>query len=270
MIVAADVMPVLINTVSVLVGLCIAVGAMLVIASKVFKVETNPLVDEVASLLPGANCGGCGFAGCAACAEAIVLKGAPINSCPVGGFDVAKLIGAVLGQEAVESEPAYPFVRCQGGNVNCTTLYDYEGVEGCKAALMICDSRKGCTYGCVGLGTCVRACQFGALSMGENGFPVVNKAFCTGCGNCIAACPNGVLTFARDSEKVHVLCRSHDKGKDVKAVCEVGCIGCKKCEKECPAGAIKVGEFLAEIDQEKCTACGACVAICPQKAIELR
>ncbi|AKB80038.1 Electron transport complex protein RnfB [Methanosarcina horonobensis HB-1 = JCM 15518] len=270
MIVASEVMPVLINTVSVLVGLCIAVGAMLVIASKVFKVETNPMVDEVASLLPGANCGGCGFAGCAACAEAIVLKGAPINSCPVGGFDVAKLIGAVMGQEVSETEKSFPFVRCQGGNVNCTTLYDYEGVEGCKAALMLCDSRKGCTYGCLGLGTCVRACQFGALSMGENGFPVVNKALCTSCGNCIAACPNGVLTFAMDSEKVHVLCRSHDKGKDVKAVCEVGCIGCKKCEKECPQGAIKVTEFLAEIDQEKCTGCGACAGVCPQKAIELR
>lgn len=261
---------VLINTVSVLVGLCIAVGVMLVIASKVFKVETNPLVDNVLSLLPGANCGGCGFAGCASCAEAIVLKGAPINSCPVGGYDVAKLIGEVMGQEATESEKEFPFVRCQGGQSHCVTLFDYEGIEGCKAALMICDSRKGCTYGCVGLGTCVRACKFDALSMGEDGFPHVDKSRCTSCGNCIAACPNGVLTFAKDSEKVHVLCRSHDKGKDVKAVCEVGCIGCKKCEKECPAGAIKVTDFLAEIDQEKCTGCGACAAVCPQKAIVVR
>ena len=267
---SADLTTVLINTVSVLVGLCIAVGAMLVFASKVFKVETNPLVDEVASLLPGANCGGCGFAGCASCAEAIVLSGAPINSCPVGGYDVAKQIGIVMGQEISESEKAFPFVRCQGGQAHCTTLYDYHGVGSCKAALMLCDSTKGCTYGCIGLGTCVKACQFDALSMGEDGFPVVNKNLCTSCGNCIAACPNGILTFARNSEKVHVLCRSHDKGKDVKAVCEVGCIGCKKCEKACPVEAIKVTDFLAEIDQEKCTACGACVEICPQKSIELR
>jgi len=196
---------VLINTVSVLVGLCIAVGAMLVFASKVFKVETNPLVDEVASLLPGANCGGCGFAGCSSCAEAIVLSGAPINSCPVGGYEVAKLIGVVMGQEISESEKAFPFVRCQGGQAHCTTLYDYHGVGSCKAALMLCDSTKGCTYGCIGLGTCVKACPFDALSMGEDGFPVVNKNLCTSGGNCIAACPNGILTFARDSEKVHVL-----------------------------------------------------------------
>lgn len=212
----------LINSIAVLAGLGFAVGVMLVIASKVFKIDSNPLIDDVASLLPGANCGGCGFAGCAACAEAIVEQGAPVNSCPVGGFEVAKQIGALLGQEVTESEKEFPFVRCQGGNQHCTTLYDYHGVENCKVALMLCDSRKGCTYGCLGLGTCVQACQFGALSMGEDGFPVVNKALCTSCGNCIAACPNGVLTFARDSEKVHVLCRSHDKGKDVKAACEIG------------------------------------------------
>jgi len=260
---------VLINSVAVLAGLGFAVGAMLVAASRIFKIDSNPLIDEVAELLPGANCGGCGFAGCAACAEAIVESGAPINSCPVGGFDTAKEIGALMGQEVTESEPEYPFVRCNGGK-SCVTLFDYEGVDGCKAALMLCDSRKGCTYGCLGLGTCVRACQFDALSMGEDGFPHVNKNLCTSCGNCIAACPNEILTFAPDSEKVHVLCRSHDKGKQVKAVCENGCIGCKKCEKECPADAIKVTDFLAEIDQEKCTGCGACAAVCPQGIIEVR
>ncbi|AKB26229.1 Electron transport complex protein RnfB [Methanosarcina sp. MTP4] len=260
---------VLVNSIAVLAGLGFAVGAMLVAASRIFKIDSNPLIDEVAELLPGANCGGCGYAGCAACAEAIVESGAPINSCPVGGFDTAKEIGALMGQEVTESEPEYPFVRCNGGK-SCVTLFDYEGVDGCKAALMLCDSRKGCSYGCLGLGTCVRACQFDALSMGEDGFPHVNKNLCTSCGNCIAACPNEILTFAKDSEKVHVLCRSHDKGKQVKAVCENGCIGCKKCEKECPEGAIKVTNFLAEIDQEKCTGCGACAAVCPQGIIEVR
>jgi len=258
---------VIINSVAVLAGLGLAVALMLLMASRVFKVESNPLIDEVAELLPGANCGGCGFAGCASCAEAMVESGAAVDSCPVGGFETAKAIGTLLGQEVSEAEPEYPFVLCQGGNERCVTLYDYEGVQGCKAALMLCDSRKGCTYGCMGLGTCVRACPFGALSMGEKGFPVVNKNLCTSCGNCISACPNGVLTFAKESEKVHVLCRSHDKGKQVKLACEVGCIGCKKCEKECPEGAIKVTNFLAEIDQEKCTQCGKCVQVCPQAAI---
>jgi H+/Na+-translocating ferredoxin:NAD+ oxidoreductase subunit B len=250
-------------------GLGLVIGIMLIAASKMFKVETNPLVEEVVEILPGANCGACGYAGCADFAEKVVAEDAPLDGCPVGGFGTAKEIGAIIGQEVSESEKEYPYVRC-GGGIRCVDRFDYVGIEDCTAVIMLSDGEKGCNYGCMGRGTCVRACPFGAISIDENHLPSVNKNLCTSCGLCLAACPNDILMFAKDSERVHVQCNSHDKGKTVKAVCEVGCIGCKICEKNCPEDAIKVTKFLAEVDQEKCTACGICVEKCPQNCIEMR
>lgn len=259
----------LIQAMAILGGLGLAVGLMLIFASKKFKVETNPLVEEIISVLPGANCGACGYAGCADFANRVVNENAPINGCPVGGFEVAKEIGGILGQDVSESEKQYPFVRCYGG-LNCVDRFDYVGIEDCKAVLMLSDGEKGCSYGCMGRGTCVRACPFGAISIGEDRLPHVNKNLCTRCGLCISSCPNNVLVFAKESEKVHVCCVSHDKGKTVKEVCTVGCIGCKICEKNCPEQAITVTDFLAVIDQDKCTGCGICVEKCPQNTIQIR
>ena len=259
----------LIQSMAILGGLGLAIGLMLIAASKKFQVETNPLVEEVVEILPGANCGACGFAGCADFAEHVVNDNASLDGCPVGGFDVAKKIGGILGQEVSKGEKAYPYVRCNGG-VNCTDRFDYEGIEDCTAVIMLSDGEKGCNYGCMGRGTCVRACPFGAITIGEDRLPHVNKNLCTSCGMCIEACPNEILILAKETEKVHVRCLSHDKGKQVKAVCGFGCIGCKLCEKACEYDAITVTKFLAEIDQDKCTACGKCVDVCPQNCIEIR
>lgn len=250
-------------------GLGLAVGVMLIAASKMFKVETNPLVEEVVEVLPGANCGACGFAGCADFAERVVNESAPIDGCPVGGFETAKEIGGIMGQDVSESEKEYPYVRCNGG-VNCVDRFDYVGIEDCKAVMMLSDGEKGCSYGCMGRGTCARVCPFGAIEIVENRLPEINQNLCRSCGLCIDACPNEILIFGKATEKVHVQCSSHDKGKTVKAVCTIGCIGCKICEKVCPVDAAKVTNLLAEIDQEKCTACGLCVEKCPQHTIELR
>jgi electron transport complex protein RnfB len=259
----------LIQSVAILGGLGLAVGVLLMVASRKFKVETNPLIDEILGVLPNANCGACGYAGCADFAQRVVNENAPINGCPVGGFEVAKQIGGIMGQDVSESEKQYPIVLCNGG-VNCINRFDYVGIEDCKAVMMLSDGEKGCNFGCMGRGTCVRACPFGAMSIGEDKLPHVNKNLCTSCGLCISSCPNGILAFAKESEKVHVSCRSHDKGKDVKAVCTVGCIACKICEKNCPVQAITITDFLAEIDQDKCTVCGICVEKCPQHTIEIR
>ncbi len=265
----SDLSTLLIQSAAILGGLGLAVGLMLIFASKKFKVDTNPLVEEILSVLPGANCGACGYAGCADFANRVVNENAPITGCPVGGFDVAKDIGGILGQEVSESEKQYPFVMCHGG-LNCVDRFEYVGFEDCKAVMMLSDGEKGCSYGCMGRGTCVRACPFNAISIGEDRLPHVNKNLCTSCGLCIASCPNGVLVFAKESERVHVRCISHDKGKTVKEVCKVGCIGCKICEKSCPEQAITVTDFIALIDQDKCTACGICVDKCPQNTIETR
>ncbi|TGC09659.1 Rnf electron transport complex subunit RnfB [Methanolobus halotolerans] len=259
----------LIESMAILGGLGLAVGIMLIVASRKFKVETNPLVEEIIDVLPGANCGACGFAGCADFAERVVNEDAPITGCPVGGFDVAKEIGGIVGQEVGEGEVEYPLIRCNGG-LNCVDRFEYVGFEDCKAVMMLSDGEKGCNYGCMGRGTCVRACPFDAITIGEDRLPHVNKNLCTSCGLCIASCPNDIIVFAKESEKVHVRCMSRDKGKAVKAVCAVGCIGCKICEKNCPEDAIKVTDFIAVIDQDKCTACGICVEKCPQNTIEAR
>jgi electron transport complex protein RnfB len=250
-------------------GIGFFVGIILIWASEKFSIETNPLVEEVIGALPGANCGACGYAGCADFADKVVGQVAPLNGCPVGGIDVAKLIGELLGQEVKESESIYPFVRCHGG-IHCIDKIYYEGIEDCKAVMMLSDGEKGCSYGCMGRGTCVRACPFGAIKIGDDRLPVVNRNLCKSCGICVEACPNNILVMASESEQVHVLCRSHDKGKVVKAVCEFGCIGCKICQKNCPADAITVTNFLAQIDQEKCTNCGLCIENCPQKSIVMR
>ncbi|WP_406660775.1 Rnf electron transport complex subunit RnfB [Methanolobus sp. ZRKC3] len=259
----------LIQSMAILGGLGLTVGIMLIVASKKFRVEVNPLVEEINEILPGANCGACGFAGCADFAEKVVDEDAPINGCPVGGFDTAKEIGSLMGQDVAEGESEYPYVKCNGG-LNCVDRFDYVGFEDCKAVMLLSDGEKGCNYGCTGRGTCVRACPFDALSIGEDNLPKVNKNLCTSCGLCISSCPNDILVFAKESEKVHVQCMSNDKGKAVKASCTIGCIGCKICEKNCPEDAVTVTNFLAVIDQDKCTACGICVEKCPQNTIEMR
>lgn len=257
----------LIQSAAVLGALGLAVGLILVIASKKFRVETNPLIDDILTVLPNANCGACGYAGCADFASRVVNEGAPLNGCPVGGFDVAKQIGGIMGQDISKGEQQYPIVLCNGGT-NCVNRFDYIGIEDCKAVMMLSDGEKGCNYGCMGRGTCVRACPFNAISIGADRLPHVNKNICTSCGLCISSCPNKILIFGKESDKVHVRCHSPESGKKVKEVCSVGCIGCKICEKACPENAITVTNFLAMIDQDKCTSCALCVQKCPQHTIE--
>ena len=250
-------------------GLGLAVGIMLLVAAKKFSVEVDPAVEEIVGVLPGANCGACGFAGCGDFAEKVVHENIAISGCPVGGFDVAKQIGGILGQVVEESEPEYPFVRCNGG-IHCIDRFEYSGIQDCKAVMQLSDGEKGCNYGCMGRGSCVRACPFGAIIIDDTRLPVINKNLCKSCGLCIDVCPNQILVFSKTSEKEHIRCRSHDKGKFVKSVCEFGCIGCKRCVKVCPVDAIDFDKFLAEIDQEKCIKCGKCVDVCPQNTIEKR
>lgn len=258
----------LIQSGAVLGALGLVVGLLLVVASKKFRVETDPLVDDILSILPNANCGACGYAGCSDFANSIVNDNAPLNGCPVGGFEVAKQIGGIMGQDISDGEKQYPIVLCKGGT-NCVNRFEYIGIEDCKAVMMLSDGEKGCNHGCMGRGTCVRACPFDAISIGDDKLPHINRNICTSCGLCISSCPNEILIFGKESEQVFVRCHSYDPGKKVKEVCTVGCIGCKICEKVCPVDAITVTNYLAKIDQNKCTSCGACVEKCPQHTIEL-
>lgn len=248
-------------------GLGLVFGAGLGYAGKIFAVEEDPKLGEVIEALPGANCGGCGFPGCAGCASAIVAGTAPVNSCPVGGAAVAEKIGAIMGVEASTSEPVAAFVKCNGTCDTAKNKYDYFGLDDCIMASQLAGGgAKGCTYGCLGLGSCKKACAFDAIEI-IDGIAVINQEKCVACGKCVSTCPKHIIELLPVKNKIKVQCSSKDAGKAVMANCSVGCISCKICEKNCPFDAIHVIDNLAVIDYTKCKACGICANKCPKGII---
>ena len=241
-------------------------GLVLAIASKVFEVEKDPREEAVLGCLAGANCGGCGFPGCAGCAAAIVAGTAPVNACPPAGAEAAAKIAEIMGMEAPSGERQVAYVHCNGGCA-AKKRYDYVGVTDCMAATKVAGGPLECNQGCLGLGTCVKVCQFGALSIADNGTAVVDPEKCTNCGACINVCPRHLISSVGVSKKVHVLCMNKDKGKAAMDVCSNSCIGCGLCVKECKKDAIHVVDGCAVIDYEKCVNCKLCTKVCPRDAI---
>lgn len=243
------------------------IGLFLGVAGKKFAVETDEREVAVREALPGNNCGGCGFPGCDGLAAAIAKGEAPVNGCPVGGDAVGKVIAGIMGQEVVETVRQVAFVKCTGTCEKTKEDYIYTGVEDCEMMAFIPGGgAKSCSYGCMGFGSCVKACPFDAIHV-INGVAVVDREKCKACGKCVAKCPRHLIELVPYEQTVFVGCSSHDKGKAVTSACEVGCIGCKKCEKTCPNSAITVTDFSAHIDYEKCTNCGACKDVCPRGVI---
>ncbi len=244
-------------------------GILLSMAAKVFAVRVDPRVDKIKDVLPGANCGACGYAGCVQFAEAVARGEVNPGGCIPGGSDTANALAAELGLEVAESEPVVATVFCIGDNEKATDRFIYEGVEDCAVAGRFNGGFKGCKYGCLGLGNCARACPFDAIDIGSHGLPVVDQEACTGCGLCVTACPRDLIkTLPRRGNQGHlVLCSSHDRGKSVSKFCSVGCIACRACVKACPREAIDMEDKLAVIDLDKCDDCGKCVPVCPPETI---
>ena len=243
------------------------IGLLLGVAGKKFEVETDERVEQVREYMAGSNCGGCGFAGCDACAEAIVEGKAAPNACAPAGAAAAEAIGKILGIAVEVGEPKVAFVRCAGTCDKTVMKSQYFGMQDCqKAAIIPGGTDKACSYGCMGLGSCVKACKFDAIHI-VNGVAVVDKEKCVACGACSAVCPKGLITMVPKKAEHLVRCSNRDKGKDVKAVCAAGCIGCGVCVKQCEVGAVSVINNVAVIDTEKCTNCGKCAAKCPSKCI---
>ena len=248
------------------IGGILAVG--LAVASAVFKTESDPRVEQVLEVLPGANCGACGYPGCAGLASAVVKGAAPAGACVVGGTAVAAKVAAILGVEAGElPEKRVARLLCQGGRAEAVDRAAYQGVADCRAAGLVQGGPKACAYGCLGFGNCVAACPFDALHLGPDGLPVVDEEKCTACGKCVAACPRGLMAVLPASAVTYVACSSLARGQEVRPVCKVGCIACGLCANVCPEKCIAVENNLARIDYARCTNCGLCVAKCPTKAI---
>lgn len=243
------------------------IGLFLGFFAEKFKVPVDEKEVAVRDLLPGNNCGGCGFAGCDALAKAIAAGEADVNACPVGGENVGKQIAEVMGVTAGDTEKQVAFVKCAGNCEKAKSQYEYSGVEDCIMATSVPgQGPKACSFGCTGFGSCVKACPFDAIHV-VNGIAVVDKEKCKACSKCIAACPKHLIELVPYSQEHLVQCSSHDKGKDVKAVCATGCIGCGICAKNCPSEAVTVDGNVAHIDPEKCTNCGICAEKCPVKII---
>ena len=248
-------------------GTGLFIGIFLGVAGKKFAIEVDEKEAQILEALPGNNCGGCGYAGCAALAAAIAKGEAPANQCPVGGAAAAQAIAGILGEEAGESVHKVAFVKCAGTCDKAKQAYEYTGIEDCViASNMQNGGPKGCSYGCMGFGSCVKACPFDAIHV-VDGIAVVDKEACKACGKCIAVCPKHLIELVPYEQKHLVQCNSQDKGKDVMSVCSGGCIGCKMCEKLCGVAAVKVENNIAHIDYDKCTNCGACAEVCPKHAI---
>ena len=269
-------MNVILIAVIVLAVLGFVLAGALYIMSKKFAVVEDPRIGQIAEVLPGANCGGCGFPGCggmaAACVKAADAGSLEGLNCPVDGQATMEAIAGVLGMEVGASTPKLTVVRCNGTCANRPRTVVYDGVKSCRIANTTCMGETACAYGCLGCGDCVAACQFGAIKMNEEtGIPEVDATKCTACGACAKACPRNIIevrAVSGDKKDAFVVeCMNKDKGAQAMKACNVSCIGCKKCETACGSDAVHVEGNLAYINPESCVLCGQCFDACPRGTI---
>ncbi len=263
------------TAVIVLGAIALIAAVILYVCSKKFAVKEDPRIAQVSALLPGANCGGCGFPGCSGMADALV-KGADAGSleglmCPVGGADVMGQVADLLGMAIANTDPMVAVVRCNGTCELRPRMAEYDGLRTCTAMNACGAGETGCGYGCLGCGDCVAACQFDAIHMNpETGLPEVDEDKCTACGACTKACPRHIIELRKKGPKgrrIYVSCMNKDKGAAAMKACKAACIGCGKCEKECKFEAITITNNLSYIDFNKCRMCKKCVEACPTHAI---
>jgi Na+-translocating ferredoxin:NAD+ oxidoreductase RNF subunit RnfB len=243
-----------------------SLGFLLAFASKLFAVKIDSRTEKIVELLPGANCGGCSYAGCAALAEAITVGTAPTNACTVAKQDIIDEISMVMG---VDPKPAIRLraqVMCSGSNVLAGKKYDFSGPKDCLTVERFGGGDKMCNNGCIGLGTCAAVCKFGAIEISE-GIAYVNYKKCVGCGTCAKVCPKKIIKLIPYDSAHWVGCMSVDNSKNTRLKCEVGCISCGLCAKNCEQNAIHINNFVASIEYDKCIDCGLCIAKCPRKII---
>jgi Na+-translocating ferredoxin:NAD+ oxidoreductase subunit B len=247
-------------------------AVILYFVSRKFQVYEDPRIGEVEEHLPAANCGGCGFAGCRAFAEACVkASGLDDLYCPVGGNDTMNKVATILGMESVKKDSRIAFIRCNGTCDHRPKTSNYDGASTCAIAASVYSGETDCQWGCLGYGDCFDACDFNAIELrADLGVPKIIDDKCVACGACVEACPKNLIELRKQNpknRKVVVACMNQDKGGVARKACAVACIGCTKCEKECKFDAITIVNNLAFIDSDKCKLCRKCVPVCPTGSI---
>lgn len=249
-------------------GIGAVVGVMLAVASIIFYVPTDERAAEIRQVLPGANCGACGYSGCDGYAAALSKGEARPGACTVGGEETAAAVAAIVGGDAGGYEKKTAVVHCSGTGAVTKKAAEYQGEKTCAAAAVIYSGLGKCSFGCIGFGDCMAACEHGAIYFSD-GLASVDIEKCKACGACAAACPHGLISIEPLKRRAVVLCSSCDKGNITTKVCKAGCIGCMRCTRACESGAVSVADNHARVDAEKCTGCGKCAEVCPRKIIKI-
>ena len=248
-------------------GSALLLGILIMITVKVFAIPVDEKLDSIRNLLPGANCGACGYSSCDGYAEALNEYDTNAGKCQVGGPDTAAELAVLLGLSSPDFQPKVAQVLCQGTTENTKKRYEYTGTPTCAAANVLFSGPNSCSYGCLGFGDCALVCQFDAIDI-VDGIARINAAKCTACGMCVAACPKMIIRILpKHLNAFTVRCRNKWPGAQTRKNCKVGCIGCQRCFKACEFGAISMEGPLAVIDGDKCTHCGKCLPVCPTSAI---
>ncbi len=261
----------IIYTIICAVVIAFVLGVLLGLFKKIFHVDTDPKVDRVREVLSGANCGGCGLAGCDAFARAVVKGDVPASGCVAGGASCAEKVAKILGTVGVEVKPKIIFLACHGTKECALSKGEYHGLQTCKGANLVMNGTKKCAFGCIGLADCVKVCPFDALHMSEDGIPVVDKSKCTGCGKCAKACPKNLFRLIdADTKGAIARCSCYSDNKpQIRKDCSAGCFKCGMCVRKCPENAIDLSSGIPIIDYSKCTSCGECVKACVDKVLVL-
>lgn len=264
-------MNIILYTVICAVAIAFLLGVLLGLFKKIFYVDVDQKVQDVRDALSGANCGGCGFAGCDSFAQAVAKDEAPTDGCVAGGASCASKIAKILGKAGVEVKPKVAFLACHGTKECATEKGVYNGIKTCSAAQLVMNGTKKCSFGCIGFGDCAAECPFGALSMSNEGLPIVDYKKCVGCGKCVNACPKHLFKLLDADLKGSVArcsCYSDNKPQ-IKKDCSFGCFKCGMCVRKCPESAIDISSGIPNIDYKKCTSCGECVKACIDKVLVL-
>lgn len=240
----------------------------LVIISNIMDVPKDEKLEQILEVLPGANCGACGFSGCEGYAKALALGKAEIGLCSPGGKDVSQKLSEILKVEGNFTTPKKAIIRCCTSNNIKNTDLQYQGLKSCAAVSTMSTSSNPCDFGCIGFGDCAKVCQYGAISL-KDGVAKIDPQKCVGCSKCVKTCPKNLITLTDDKKQAINFCMNTDKGMFTRKACLEGCIGCMMCIKACPEGAISMNQSLAVVDKDKCIGCGKCVAACKIGCIKL-